>query len=468
MVIAAAAAIRLLRLEPIEIGGDALNKWFFVRQWFHHFDITQVAWTHHEARMGVNLPLALFQAIFGHRAIVYHVVAVTVSTAVAAVVYAAGRLIHGRSVGVLAALWVLLFPSWDRAGSQVEPESFGALYIGIALCCLLVYERTPKRKLVWLAGSAVSVAGAYLAKGSMVFFLPGALLAVFLLGRRWLHVAGYGLVFLTIVGIETAFYRLVSSHSSRLSIVSQSHGSGQSPIESVWDFFTRYESLPGYWFPLLSLALLGALSLPWLTRDRRILSAICLPASFFFFYTFAVRGLDPPRFWTRFLERYLDVAVPYAALVALCFISVTFSKLKPYRPELFKSILSFTPWAPGLTFALLLSVTLLVYVDKPPNARHPLLSTPALERILTDAYRRGIPIVGRGDGGTKALRAAYKAYILDDVLLRDGKLVKINVKRGRLVRPLARRLPRRCRIQVSRRKRFLRVKPMKVLGARCG
>lgn len=474
-VIGFALAVRLVRLEPVEIGGDALNKWYFVRQWFYDFDITQVRWTHHYARMGVNLPLVLVQAILGRHAVVYYVVAVGVATATAVLVYAIGRLSHGRAVGVLASLWFVLFPSWERAGSQITPESFGALYVGACLLCLLMYERAKRHKLGWLVAAGGGISAAYLAKGTMVFFLPGVLLATFVLGKRRAHVAIVALVPLVTLGVETLFYRLVSSYSSRLSIISSTHHTGKSAaIEGVWDFFARYGALPSYWRPLLLMALAGALGLPFLTRNKRVLALICVPASFFFFYTFAVRRLDPPRFWTRFLERYLDAAVPFAALVALCFVAVVSARVLGSRwvrarVELSPLLLRGTRWAPAFTVALLLGVGGYVYLHKPPNARHPLVGTPKLERLLTDAYRRGIPIIGKGRSPLKPLRAAYKIYIEDQALLKNGRLSTINVRKGRrLVRPDAPRLPRRCRVVVFRKGRWLGLRPMKKLGAGCG
>src|ERR1051325_6731093 len=216
--------VRLLLLEPVEIGGDALNKWQFVREWFHAFDLGKVEWNHHLTRMGVNVPLAVIQAIFGRHALVYHWAAIIASTAAVLFTYLAGRFADGRLVGLGAAIWTTLFPAWVRAGAQVSPDSAGAAWGLLGLLGLLGYERAERRERAWLVGSAACLFGAYLAKEPFAFFVPGAVLAVWLMKRRVLDVALYAGVPLALLLLETLFYRSVSGYSSRFAIVSATHG----------------------------------------------------------------------------------------------------------------------------------------------------------------------------------------------------------------------------------------------------
>ncbi|HTQ08239.1 MAG TPA: glycosyltransferase family 39 protein [Polyangiaceae bacterium] len=467
-------AVHFVELEPIEIGGDALNKWHFARQWFHHFDVRHVVWDHHLTRMGVNVPTAFVQLVLGRRAPIYHVASLAASTLVAALVYTVGVMAHGRAAGLLAAVWVVLFPAWVRAGSQLSPDSFGAAWAALALVFLLAYADDDRRRTSWLVLSALAAGGAYLAKEPLVFFIPGALVGVFVLRRSVRDVLVYAAVPIGVFALETLFYRAVSTYSSRFAIVSATHGKNQEHlrIDSVWDALGRFSNLPDYYYPLLVLALVGAVCLPFLTRDKRVWAVLAFPASFFFCYTFAFRHLKPLTLWTRFLARYLDAGVAFAALAGVLFVTIGVARLvrlaKP-PPALLERVTRLGPFAGG---ALLLGVFAWVCVEHPLEATHPWHETARFERILTDAYRRGVPIVARGGGpnGYRALKAAYSVYIDDDALLVDGKLpryAEAYASRERMVRPGAPEFPPGCVVKIWMHDRFLELDDRALRRAEC-
>jgi hypothetical protein len=471
-------AVRFVELEPIEIGGDALNKWHFVRQWFHRFDLLNVPWDHHLSRMGVNVPTAFVQALFGRRAPVYHVASLAASTLVAVLVYVAGVMAHGRAAGLLAGLWLVLFPAWVRAGSQLSPDSFGAAWAALALVFLLAYAKDDRRRTLWLVLSGLAAGGAYLAKEPLVFFIPGALLGVFVLRRSVRDVLLYAVVPLGVFALETLFYRSVSGYSSRFAIVSATHGKDPEltrkylVIDHVWDALGRFSDLPDYYYPLLVVALAGGVLLPFLTKDKRVWAVLAFPASFFFCYTFAFRHLHPLTLWTRFLARYLDAGVPFAALAAVLLVTVGAERLlglaKP-SPALLARAASLGPFAGG---ALLVAVFAWVCAEHPLKATHPWQETARFERILTDAYRRGVPIVARGGGqnGYRALKAAYSVYIDDDVLVVDGRLPRYAdayASRDRMVRPGAPAVPESCAVRIWMHDRFLELDDRAAKRAEC-
>ncbi len=470
-VVAFSVVVRFLLLEPVEIGGDALNKWQFVREWFYAFDFRQVEWNHHLTRMGVNLPLAVIQAVFGRHAPVYHVAAIVAATAAALFVYVAGRLADGRAVGLFAAIWSVLFPAWVRAGSQVSPDSFGAAWGLLGLVGLLQYERAARRPRAWLVASAVCMFGAYLAKEPLVFFVPGALVAVWLLKRRPLDVAIYAAVPLALLALETLFYRTVSDHSSRFAIVSTTHGKKPFVVDSVLDAFGRFSALPGYWYPPLVLLLAGAVGLPPLARNRRSWAVVCVPLGFFLCYTFAFRRLSPLTLWTRFIPRYFDAAAPFAVLAAVLFVVIALRRLSErYTPALGPVVARHERFGPHAAVALLAVIALLVYVANPPAFDHPWRETSRFESTLTGAYERGVPMVTKGANGYKALKAAYSVYIDDEVLVQNGRLpryARAYGKSDRMVRPDARPLPQRCTITLWVRDRWLKMDKQK-LPPECG
>ena len=443
-----------------------------MREWFYRFDVTQVEWNHHLTRMGVNVPLALIQALFGRHAPVYHLAAILFSTFATVLVYVAGRLADGRAVGVLAALWTVLFPAWVRAGAQVSPDTAGAAWGLLGVIGLFAYARAEQRPRAWLVASAACFFGAYLAKEPLVFFIPGALVAVWFARRSVLDVVIHASVPLGLLLCETLFYRSVSQYSSRFAIVSATHGHQPFVVESVFDALGRFSSLPGYWYPPLVLALLGAVALPFLTRDRHFLPAVCVPASFFFCYTFAFRHLSPLTLWTRFLDRYFDAAVPLTVLVAVLFVVVLARFLaKRYLGRLAEPFARVARFGPHAALGLIAAVALGVWLSHPPSASHPLAETRRYEAILTDAYRRGVPMVTRGQSGYKALKAAYSLYIDDEVLVRDGSLPRYAKAFGRddrMVRPGAPPRPKDCSVLLWVRDRWLKMDRKAKLGPECG
>jgi hypothetical protein len=235
--------------------------------------------------------------------------------------------------------------------------------------------------------------------------------------------------------------------------------------------FDRFSGLPDYYYPLLVLALIGVVCLPFLTKNRAVWAALAFPATFFFFYTFAFRHLSPLTMWTRFLARYLDAGVPFAALAAALFITIGAARLLE-RVKLPAALANDAgrvgPWAGG---ALLLALFAWVLSEHPLGERHPWHETARFEHVLSDAYRRGIPIVTPGGAnGYRALKAAYSVYIDDDLLLVDGKLpryAEAYASKDRMVRPDAPPLPPQCVVHVSMHDRFLRIDHTSNYGPDC-
>jgi hypothetical protein len=478
--LAAAAALYaltlgLLRLEPIEIGGDAINKWHFARQWFYRFDFSDVVWDHHLSRFGVNVPVGLTQLVFGREADVYYVPATAVLVSVALVTYLIGRMAHGKAAGVLATLWFMSFPSWVRAGSQITPDAFGAVYVGIATLCLLMYARVERHRLVWLCASALALGFSYLAKEPFASFVGGGMIATYLISRNLRHTALYAAVPIGLFLVESIFYRLVSDYSSRLALVSTTHGRRPIIIKSFFDVFGRFTTLPDYWHVLLAVALVGALALPFLVADRRkIWPLIWLPLVFFAFYTFAIRRLNPISLWSRFMSRYLDVGVPFAAVLASVFlVALVFFLARRFVPRALEFLDHHARfgWIAGCVVFFLFGLR--AYVKDPPGPRHPIATTRKIHAVLNDTYRRGLPIVApRGDTDTKrrTLKAAYKLYLDDDLLAVNGKLLNyadIPTPEGRLVKRGVAASNPGCELEIWASGRFLRLSRMTPLPSNC-
>jgi hypothetical protein len=455
--------VRFWTLESIELGGDAIQKWFFVRRWAYASPFEGTFWNHHLARMGDNVPVFLIQRLFGTAPPVYYVGPTLAFLVTAFCTYAAGKRLDGRFTGVLAAAGITWFGPMRRAASQMIPSMFSSMYVMLGTYCLIRYtcaEASSRRR--WLTAMAVCFFAAYTSHELTLFFMPGVLLIQWLYGRSWRELALVLGVLFGLFLIETAFYATFTEHASRLHIMMSTHGSGGgSPIASFWGLFKRYASADfssdfrryfSFWpFAAAGIALLGRERLPKLIA--------LLPASFLFLTTFLVRGIDPIRVWTSFQSRYLVPAVPLMtlsiALFSVCLARLVWSWLgrglsragadtvagawwrRPFvaEPESAPSAPLFSRRGLGklvrsdVLWAIVLLTTSAIRYNPAGGVRaalmrHPLVTSLRTEAVITDAYERHLPIVG----SKKTVALAYYVYIADRALLEGGRLPPLSDK----------------------------------------
>lgn len=175
---------RLLGLEQVEIGGDALKVWEFARQLAHGAGLPS-EFNHHIARFGMVIPVLVAQLVFGSDAWVYYVAPLAASVVLHLSVYGIARKISGRFGGILAVVLLLGFGEMVRPSSQILPELFGPAYVCAAYLAALFYtDATGRRaRVFWLALTALLLFGAYGSKISYLYYAPGAALLVWR-GRR--------------------------------------------------------------------------------------------------------------------------------------------------------------------------------------------------------------------------------------------------------------------------------------------
>lgn len=439
--------IRLLTLEPIEIGGDAIQKWFFVRRWAFSSPFEGTVWNHHLTRMGDNLPVYLIQRLFGTSPPVYYVGPLLAFLVTGFTLYALGKRMSGRLLGVLAAVALTLFGPMRRAASQMVPSVFSAMYITLGAYCLLRYASgEPRERRRWLLGTAASIFGAYLSHEPNLYFLPAFVLIVWIFGKRWQDLLLLLGVLLGLFLVETAIYASFTEHLSRLHITMLTHGSrGSIKIDGFWGLLGRYDSPDFgqdfrryfYFFPF------AALGVAFLGRTRFEKLVPLLPFTFLFLMTFLVRGIDPIRTWTSFQSRYLVAAVPLITLTNVLFLLRVVGLVGRWLGRALngswsaalrrRSTLVSERVGPGLRHdvvwivALLLLLGARAYPDEglaAKIARHPLMTWRETAAVISDAYRRHLPIVGP----KKVVTLAYFVYIDDETLLEDGKLPPIGDK----------------------------------------
>src|SRR6478736_3466286 len=97
------AAVTLLSrwatLEPIELSGDPLDYWFFVKSWFYGGEFGKL--DHHDARFGIHIWLFLVQLVCGESAENTYIAPLAVSTIVSVLTYVRTRQLSSRAAGVL-------------------------------------------------------------------------------------------------------------------------------------------------------------------------------------------------------------------------------------------------------------------------------------------------------------------------------------------------------------------------------
>jgi hypothetical protein len=416
-VLALCVFVRLLRLQPIELYDDEVQRWHFVRQWFYDNDLRQVTWSHHMARLGVNVPLFLVQAVFGRDARVYYVWPVASFTLQVLFTYLTAERMAGRGAAVVAALLLSVFAGMDRGASQILPDAFAGTAL-ILVCYSLVryHDAAPNRRLPWLLAGAAALVWAYTIKESNLLFVPGTLLGVWLCGGKRRDLAAVAGVLAIAIGIETLAFRLLTRHPSRFAIVGEHHGDIPT---SFWRLFDRFSQLEPAWQMLFWLWVPAALWL-WGSADRRARMVVALPASFVLLLTFLVRSVDPLIIWTRFYSRYFEpVAALFALAVALFSVELSRRLAASWR----------SPRWQGRGGAIAIGACLLVGLLE--WAAVDTFYEPALrqvERIATvtnDAYRRNLPIVQSlaapsepEERRARPLKLIYGVYLSDVAIAR--------------------------------------------------
>lgn len=421
-------------VEAVEIGGDAIAKWQFVRQWSYNNDFAHSKWDQHHARMGVNGFTWLVQKVFGRSWRAYYVGPLFMAAAQLPFAYALGRRLGGRGVGVLAALFITFLAAVHRSASQLLPDGFAATYALLAAYLFARFaeaEQEGERRR-WLLGvTAVAFAG-YLTKETFFFFYPGFVIALWLVRRRLRDVFIFCGGLLLGLGLETLAYRTFTDYGSRLAIVRETHGKGagdEEPLIIGWDGLTRPITALGWdWHVLLGLALLGGVLLV-ITRARRSAPlghlVVLLALSHIVLLTLSAQAFQNP------LPRYMDPVVPFTALCAAAGIGVAATALLSLKPlaQLRDSgpMARFGPAASEAatalwTLAALSVIALLVY-------RHQRMSSPfdgwtqgaMIAEVGARTYDRNLPIAAPNPA-QKTLMTLYNVYIHDRRLARDGQL----------------------------------------------
>jgi hypothetical protein len=396
--------VRIGSLRPVN-NPDAVHKWAAARTLLHGETLPAQEFSHHAARWGVNVPTLAVQWLFSDDIRVYYIPILAVTTLLAALTFLVGKELAGKWTGALAVGLYTPLPCLNYLGSQLMPEMFQACYIMGALWCLLRWFKTPGAW--WFWGSFAWFGAAYFAKETVVFFLPGLLLAIWLRRRRLLDVALYVFGFAAVIGVETLVYRWTYDFAwGRATIVAQHHlGSPKmrAPVESVGELLVRYLDLQDGFRELFYAALLLSPILAWWCHKRRpevrlpVFAVLAVCWSFFLANTFALKSIDPPRIVQPLNERYLHTGAPFLALIVAVFAQEGLvAAQQRWLPGYVHAIQRLGRLAIPATTALCLVVGIGLWRHRsPPGKPHAFTQMASYQELLRAAYRAGVPLVSR-------------------------------------------------------------------------
>jgi hypothetical protein len=430
-------------VDGIDVGGDAVAKWQFVRQWSYANDFSNVTWDHHMTRMGVNVVAWLVQKIFGSNWRSYYIAPMFMVALQLPFVYLLAKRFAGRLAGVLTALVIIYLPSVQVTVSQLLPDGFVGTYalIGTYLVVRLTEARARHHLPLLVAIAFVAFVG-YLAKETFFFFYPGFVVAIWLTRRRLRDVAIFVGILLLQLGLETACYATFTKYSSRMAIVRANHFAAatdedQPVVAGVASFFEIFRNLDQEWRYVLQVAALGAIWLLVFNRRRptqgRVIALIGM--------SHVVLLSVSTRLWQRPLPRYMDPALPFAALCAgilvATFIATVAATLTRLPGSVGKVCVKASAWLLRWQIGLggvLLTVALAGWLTYVHQLKFPILDGvehgARMARLANRTYERNLPIVHSNRVG-KVLVAFYDVYLHDQKLARNGVLPDIASVRRR-------------------------------------
>jgi hypothetical protein len=436
-------------VECVEIGGDAISKWHFVRQWSYANDFSHAKWDHHHSRMGVNVLTWVVQKIFGRNWRAYYVGPFFMAAVQLPLVYLIGKQLQGRATGVLAALFITFLGAVHRSASQLLPDGYAGTYALLAAYAFMrfVGAEEKRARLGWLIGAGVLAFIGYLTKETFVFFYPAFVIALLFAGSSLKQgvreVAVFCAVLLAGLGLETLAYRAFTDYGSRLAVVRGTHlaGAEEEPLVLGLDGFVKpFVLLERDWQVLLSVAFFGAIWLLVLNRRARALGCLLALAGscYVAFLAVSTQLFQAPR------PRYFDPVTPFAALCAAVLVAVGVGKLGArgwaLALERLPVLLRFGPGARPAATALWICAALLLVAGSVYRSQ---LKEPPFDgwaqgqrmaKLANRTYDRNLPLAAPSRSA-KTLMTLYDVYMDDKRLARDGVLpnyAEVKRRSGRL------------------------------------
>jgi hypothetical protein len=307
-IIAIALLLRTLFTTYVELGGDALEHWYFAKLMSEHFNVSRFTDNHHDMRWATNAWPILYATIFGWSLQVYYLVPMLFFGLLLAASALFVRLLD-QDLFPFVLFLVVFFaePMFFRPTSQLLPIVFAAFFLMVAAIFLV---RSATNGCQWTyALVALFFFLAYGAHENSLVFLPGA--CFFLLWnlgpRQGLRaIANIGIYGLLLMIAETITFDLVSAKPvtlGRFELLDQTFSRikhkaiAKHNITSILDLTRPWRELPLYTSAIVVSGLIGGIYLAVRERIGREPIGASLPffllVSFFVFHTFLLQSIDP-------------------------------------------------------------------------------------------------------------------------------------------------------------------------------
>jgi len=384
-----AVIFRLFTLEIIEDSGDGMFYWQAIQKLY--YGLAYGTLNHWTTRFGLILPELALVSILGTHPLVYYVLPFVLSVFQVVLVYALGREVHGKEAGILSAAFLLLYPEMVRASSQLLPGVFSGTFLLLVVYCLVYFYRSGGKKILWLLGGVMLMFMAYETKITNLFFLPGVLLALWLVRKKLRDPLLFGALLFGLFIVEClVYYHFTGDLMARAHAITGHHlDHGQLKPVSFFYLFFRWIRPGPHFILVLLLTFAGSYTL-LKGRSAGKIHMVVLPVlSFIFFLTFTIKSVSPLIPATTFQIRYWNVALPLMMLVSSLYI-VQSGWIQKYRD---KMILAFRG-----TVVILLLVYGFIYHQN--LYHHPVCHVKNVYAKSNEAFFGGTPVLaGKNTGG---------------------------------------------------------------------
>jgi len=406
---------RIVAIQIIETGGDAINYWFHAKKFLLGLPYGNLS--HQTTRFGMIIPIYLVQKLFSAHPLVYYTAPLLFSIFQTTLLYKIGIMIHSRRAAFLSCLLIIIFPTLIRTGTQILPGTFSPTYILLSIYLFLKYSRTENKKYLYLILSALSLFIAYETKITNLFFMPGIALAIWIDSKKIKDVIIFGSILLSLFLIETFLYSHFAGFSlGRLEAIMNVHFQDTAHLVSMSfpDLFQRYTSLGIYYKIPFILFAVSSIILLKNNKIKEIKYSILIAGSFFFCITFAVKSINPIVPAEPFQQRYFCAALPIVMFIISysCFeLAEYISNKRGRKADIEKNNIKKT-WKITAFYSTLTMIIAAVFftgivIFKPARdseGRHPFSYLIEYYSTLNEYYDEGIPMIDYQHTNPRALR----------------------------------------------------------------
>lgn len=403
-----AVAHRVSTVGPLIYWPDTIGYWTQARQIAEGLSYSTEF--HRASRLGVVLPVALFQHLAGTTVTQFYLFAGLQSIAQVVLVFLMTRLYGGPYLATFAGALFLGWSLENFDGSYITADGMAGVWVALSFYLMVLYATRGKGW--WVAYlSVIALACAYLTKITSVFFVPGLFLLWYKRNPQWYRnkasILFLGVAAASFVAIERVALVLVTGAGhSVMSLTERSYGrSGKLRPLSLFDYLLRPTDLPSeqcVWFGCTIVLCLIFAS----RKALRARSEACLlvAASIFLLAMFYIpKSVFPLTPAALIRPRYYSAVLPIISVALVVGVSTLLGRL-----HLSSACLT---WGRALSVGAL-SLVGIASLERTPRGLQTFASVTRHSSIVTESYERGETIFARHDRAGKYLLNAARWLLI--------------------------------------------------------